>query len=498
VSGGAKDWQAKKRCLEGIEAVARDRPAQCCGAEAVPADDNDADAAAAGSCDIGALPALCALALCGWETSQHTVAAAAAAATVALLRACNPAVNGSAAAAAAAAGSRAQPLRSAFPRRAAAETVAASAPWLKEKAKRQLQGDLTSMYVDLAAAVGPNLVAAALMEAAAGAPAPGSAPGPEGAKKLVAPPAAVLERIAETIGTLAAAFGVGRLSVPHVLGHLLGPAAGAQSTAAGVRGAAKAALAQLYAQVGPPLERMMLKPMAPAAVSVSAARGGPAALGAGLDAKAAEALAKELAAACNGGAGYSAEAARALLDGTQPVLGEARPPRVALFGEAPAPAAAGGAGASSDGGASARGSGGDEDAAVPLFERVDLFPAVLPRAMLAELDTPNDPPPASSAAAAGGAASSSGGGADADSGAVKPWQVRLAAIEASTAALRKAAETGAGVLVNESVTALVKALARRLADSNANLKPKACAALGALAAAAGPGIHVAFRHIGER
>ncbi|RYE84127.1 MAG: hypothetical protein EOO65_02795 [Methanosarcinales archaeon] len=50
------------------------------------------------------------------------------------------------------------------------------------------------------------------------------------------------------------------------------------------------------------------------------------------------------------------------------------------------------------------------------------------------------------------------------------------------------------VQMSEGVLNLVKALSRRLCDTNANLKPRACAALASLARAVGAShIHPAFR-----
>jgi hypothetical protein len=88
-------------------------------------------------------------------------------------------------------------------------------------------------------------------------------------------------------------------------------------------------------------------------------------------------------------------------------------------------------------------------------------------------------------AAAGGAGGKpSGSAAAGDDGDRKPWQVRMDAVAAVQVAC-EAAEKSGGAVANDAVGALARALKKRLADTQGNIKPRACGALAALARAVG-------------
>jgi hypothetical protein len=109
-----------------------------------------------------------------------------------------------------------------------------------------------------------------------------------------------------------------------------------------------------------------------------------------------------------------------------------------------------------------------------LIEKTDLM-AALPKTILADLDTPNETGSAKASSVPG-----AGGGATGEP--LKPWQVRLDALDSVSAALDKAIRSG-GVEVNEGISMLLKAVARRLADSQTNLRPRAITVIGSIAKA---------------
>jgi len=431
--GGAKDWQGKKGGVEVLHRVIT------------------GDGAGAAVAHNEAFMALLAN---GFDGNQHVVAASAAVAVTALAKAC--------------------PAASPLTRRSAHAVVTRSAAWLKEKTKKALQTELTAMYLALSTAVGPNLTAYTLTAAAS----------------AHAKVPAVLERVNEVLTALVVTFGVGRVFPLPLLAAFAGPVLGMASANGGVRSTAKAGLAALYVQMGPPLE---------------------AALGRksmGVDPKVLELIKKDLEATP-----YTPDAAAAALAATVPVLGERAAPRVTIHGAAPASTAGVGA-ADVDGPAAHAEAGGGG-----LFDRTDIA-TLLPKTLLADMDTPNAPLHGESGASGGaggtgGGTSSTGGGGDE----VKPWQTRLAALEKALAEVESAAATGGLVVSSASVTccmrawhvtrhpschvqmndglvAVVKAVGRRLTDTQANLRPKALAVLAALGRAVGPSIHSSLRHIG--
>jgi hypothetical protein len=311
-----------------------------------------------------------------------------------------------------------------FTRRAAGVVLDGLLPYLREKKGSDEIGRLASR---LAITSGPNFVASRLVAVAGGAKA---TPG-------------IMAGANTCLATLIETHGVGRISALHVLPHLAGPA-GVQATQPAVKGPAIKALTALYVQLGPVLTAALFAP----------AKGSnlPGSNKWGITEMQVKTIEAEFAKAP-----YEAGKARALLDATVSILGESAPPSVRLHGEAAADVTGGGPSSSSP-----MGNGDREDVL-----------SLLPDGCLTAMDCEAVP--------------------KAGTGVVvqeKPWQVRMAAVEAAGAALTAAANAcpGAAVAVNENATTLLKALKRRLADVQANVKPRACAALAALAKGAGPGL----------
>ena len=442
VVGTAREWRAQVAAVDSLRAAALANPA----------------AAAARTAEISALL------VCAWDCSHHAVATAAAEASLAL------------AYAAIAHPGALQPAP-ALACRVAAAIIARAAPWFRERSKVRLQASLMQLPTVLATASGPATVAASLLlaartpaTAAAGRPAisslgacdavPAAAPASGAAHPLVA------ERCYEAVAALVTNFSISRLSAGPLLPGLCGPA-GVHSPAVAVRAAARGALAALYTQMGQSLAR-----------AIAALRPSPF-----VNVSAANSLIAELDAVCNGGAGYLVADARAIVAASQAIAGEDAPPSIVLHGESGFCGAAGGrdtVGFTGAGSGAATIAGGARLVAVDPSKPASKPDAILlpglSRDILAELDTPND---ATARPTASAAAASVGGDKSR-----RPWQRREAALAAVTAALEAAAVAG-GVASGESLTALVRALARRLTDSQANLRPRACAALAALARAMG-------------
>ena len=307
----------------------------------------------------------------------------------------------------------------------------------------------------LARCVGPNLVAARLCDVARASKSP-----------------VVLAAAAEYVGALVTRAGIGRLYPPPLVAFLAGEC-GLQSTHVPSRERAVDALCALHRQLGPPLLALLGRCAVPPVP---------------------ERTLSSLRETLSGPRGaYDAASARAILDATVPTAGERVPPTVRLFAD-PTAAAPPPAGAPPVFDVAA-------ELAEPRRAPADVF-SLFPRgraALLDAMDTPNagasvtaledgDGVAQTAAAAAKRAAAAAAAGAEAGAGA--PWQVRVEAIQAVIAALEAHAAAGgaavAPLLANESLTALAKALVRRLGDSSGPIKPRAAAALGALAAAAGP------------
>lgn len=274
--------------------------------------------------------------------------------------------------------------------------------------------EVTALLLAIAYAVGPAFVAHHVCTVAA-------------ASKVQAVQAACNEFLASLITK----FGAVRVAPATTAAHLASDV-GVQSNAVVVRGAASTALGVMHRHMGKALITLLgsRKLNVPDKVLEAVAASAP----------------------------YTHEDAVALWAATEAPYGEERPP------PAPgAPAAIAGTVAVAEVGASAS------------SDRLDLS-TLLPRSTLAQMEDESSGVPVvgegSTAAVAAAAAASA---ADSDAG--KPWQRRLDAFAAVTAALERVAVRAQLLAGNEFLSALIKVTAGRLKDTNANVRAAACTVL---------------------
>lgn len=344
-------------------------------------------------------------------------------------------------------------------------------PYTKEKKGSE---EIGSMAYALARVVGPNFVASRLYALS------GEEKATPGVK------AAANERI----GALICGYGVGRLAAGPAMRHLAGPS-GIQSASLPVKTAAIRALCHLHRQLGPPLldslkaakNKFNLGDMLIKTIVSEFEKSWTWSPGESYDIN------------DTGGGAYDVTRARAIINSTNPSLLESNPPIVTLHGEVSSVAVAaneigigsfassiscsasallGDAAAGKIGGAS-----GGIASSLVTQTLVDVM-SLLPRTILDDLEFES---------AKAEDAKKPKGGKSED---MKPWQVRMKAVETVQAALSQACSQTFGapcVSPTESILALAKSLKKTLSDSQANTRPKACAAVSELAKAVGsPGM----------
>ena len=342
-------------------------------------------------------------------------------------------------------------------------------PYTKE---RKGSEEIGSMAYALARVVGPNFVASRLYALSSEEKA---TPGVRTAAN-------------ERIGALISGFGVGRLAAGPAMRHLAGPY-GIQCASLPVKTAAIRSLCHLHRQLGPPLldslraakNKFNLGDMLIKTVIAEFEK--------------AWTPGTSYSVSDTGGGAYDVARARALIDATSPSLLESTPPIVTLHGEVFCSGSVAaneigiGSFASSisssasallgDAAAGKIGSSGGTNSLSITQALVDVM-SLLPRSILDDLEFES---------AKAEDAKKPKGGKSED---MKPWQVRMKAVETVQAALSQASALTSGapcVSPSESVLALARSLKKTLADSQANTRPKACAAVTELARAVGsPGM----------
>ena len=307
-------------------------------------------------------------------------------------------------------------------------------------------------------------------------------------------------------------WGVARLPpAALLLPHLISDSAGAAATAPAVKASALAAFVVLHEQVGPPLLNSLTRLAAAVPTSAAPLKEGGSSQPPQAHALSERALdsikaALEASSSSGGGGGYSVARARAQLDAMPMCAGETQPPVIHLHGEAPPPPPPSSSSLKGAGAGAAQSSQPQQQQPQPQQQRLDvfsLFPSKPgPLALCAAMEVES----MSASEAGGGHASSTSAAAGSGSGDGdrKPWQVRMDAVstvlDALTALWRSSSGGGGGgdlsmmgmggspaappppsLLLNENLQALVRSLRKRLSDSQANVKPRAAAALGALA-----------------
>ena len=349
-------------------------------------------------------------------------------------------------------------------RRTARTVLDGLLPYTKE---RKGSEEICSMAFALARVVGPNLVASRLYSLSAEEKA---TPGVRAAAN-------------ERIGALICGYGVGRLAAGPALRHLAGPF-GVQCSSLPVKNAAIRALCQLHRQLGPPLLD-----------SLKAAKNKF-----NLGDMLVKTIVSEFEKAWSpdmpyssedmGGGAYEVSRARALVEKTFPTLLETFPPIVTLHGESPRS----GSSLTSEIGIGSFASSISNSASALLGEvavgkntssnsytnlapqaLVDVL-SLLPRSILNDLEFES---------AKAEDVKKPKGGKSED---MKPWQVRMKAVETVTATLSQASAASFGapcVSSTESVLFLARSLKKTLSDSQANTRPKACNAVSELAKAVG-------------
>lgn len=330
-----------------------------------------------------------------------------------------------------------------FTRRAARIILDGLLPYTKEKKGSE---EIGSMVTALGKVVGPCFVASRLIAA--------------GSHEKATP--GVMTAVNDRLTHLVETYGIGRIAPLPVITHFAGTTGIQNNSCLPAKTAAIKGLMMLHKQIGPPLFTILTSPKYKFSINDMLMK----------------TLQNESDKETNK---YDLTIAKTILGSTQPILGEIIPPTIVLYGDQPV----------TNGTATTIAMNNKTIAATfgvnplpqgPTFltemepsAPVDIL-SLLPKSIMNDLDyeivKPEDEKQPK-------------GGKDND---MKPWQIRMKAVETVTNAMQKAIDTETVLLANDNVISLLRMLRKRLVDTQANTRPKACQAVAMVAKAVGPSI----------